>query len=85
MSGKELRTAVWPDTHVSEGVLRVYIRALRAALRDDATTPRFIETVAGREFAVAIVAGRRWRTDWRRWRKVTSGYLKLNCGGSKAR
>ena len=32
---EELRKAIWPTTYVSEGVLRVYLREVRAALEDD--------------------------------------------------
>jgi len=47
---EELRKAIWPTTYVSEGVLRVYLREVRAALEDDAESPRFIETVARRGY-----------------------------------
>ena len=58
---EELRKAIWPTTYVSDGVLRVYLREVRAALEDEATAPQFIETVAHRGYrflpAVEIVAG----------------------------
>ena len=41
VSQAELRQAVWGATYVSEGVLRDYIRELRAVLGDDADAPRF--------------------------------------------
>jgi DNA-binding winged helix-turn-helix (wHTH) protein/tetratricopeptide (TPR) repeat protein len=47
---EELRKAIWPNTYVSEGVLRVYLREVRAALGDDAESPRFIETIARRGY-----------------------------------
>ncbi len=47
---EELRKAIWPTTYVSEGVLRVYLREVRAALEDDSESPRFIETVARRGY-----------------------------------
>jgi DNA-binding winged helix-turn-helix (wHTH) protein/tetratricopeptide (TPR) repeat protein len=47
---EELRKAIWPTTYVSEGVLRVYLREVRAALADDAESPRFIETIARRGY-----------------------------------
>ncbi len=47
---EELLRAVWSDTVVSEGLLRTYIRELRAALEDEAQSPRFIETVHGRGY-----------------------------------
>jgi len=47
---EELVRAVWPDTHVGEGLLRGYVRELRTLLGDDAAAPRFIETVARRGY-----------------------------------
>jgi DNA-binding winged helix-turn-helix (wHTH) protein len=47
---EELRKAIWPTTYVSEGVLRVYLREVRAALEDDSESPRFIETIARRGY-----------------------------------
>jgi DNA-binding winged helix-turn-helix (wHTH) protein len=41
----ELRGQVWAGTHVTDIVLRVSIREIRAALDDSATTPRYVETV----------------------------------------
>jgi class 3 adenylate cyclase/tetratricopeptide (TPR) repeat protein len=46
----ELLDAVWPETAVSEAVVRVAIRALRKALDDTAQTPRFIATVPRRGY-----------------------------------
>jgi DNA-binding winged helix-turn-helix (wHTH) protein/predicted ATPase len=46
----ELVQAVWPDTHVGEGLLRGYVRELRNVLGDDPAAPRFIETVARRGY-----------------------------------
>ena len=40
----ELLDAVWPETAVSDGVVRMAISALRKALDDTAQTPRFIAT-----------------------------------------
>src|SRR5262249_40059002 len=47
---EELRKAIWPETHVSHGVLREHLREVRAALRDNALKPRFIETVPRRGY-----------------------------------
>ena len=41
----ELRQQVWAGTHVTDIVLRVSIREIRAALGDSATTPHYVETV----------------------------------------
>jgi DNA-binding winged helix-turn-helix (wHTH) protein/predicted ATPase len=54
----ELVQAVWPDTHVGDGVLRGYVRELRTLLGDDPAAPRFIETIARRGYRfVAPVRG----------------------------
>ncbi len=39
-----LLSAAWPDVFVTDAVLKVSIRRLRAALGDSAQSPRFIET-----------------------------------------
>ena len=39
---------VWPETAVSDVVLKVCIHELRHALEDNARQPRFIETVGTR-------------------------------------
>ena len=51
----ELRQHVWGDTHVSDTVLRVSVREIRAALGDAAGAPKYLETVAqqGYRFHVA--------------------------------
>ncbi len=50
VTAAELRKVVWPNTYISEGLLRSYIREVRVVLRDDAETPRFIETVPRRGY-----------------------------------
>ena len=50
VSKDELLDAVWPETAVSDAVVRVAIRALRRALDDPAQTPRFIATVTRRGY-----------------------------------
>jgi class 3 adenylate cyclase/predicted ATPase len=52
----ELLDAVWPETAVSDGVVRMAISALRKALDDTAQTPRFIATVPrrGYRFVAAV-------------------------------
>jgi len=47
---EELFKTVWPDTHVSHGVLKVCLRRIRQALGDQSTKPRFIETVHRRGY-----------------------------------
>jgi DNA-binding winged helix-turn-helix (wHTH) protein len=45
-----LLDTLWPDTYVSEGVVKDSIWELRKALRDDPRAPRFIETVPRRGY-----------------------------------
>src|SRR5215510_875321 len=47
---EELLNAVWPGTFVGEAVLKVAIRQLREALRDDPKSPNFIETAHRRGY-----------------------------------
>ncbi len=53
---EEFLHAVWPDTRVNEGVLKVCMRRIRQALRDNPTAPRFIETLhrRGYRFIAAV-------------------------------
>src|SRR5438093_4604992 len=46
----ELLDAVWPETAVSDAVVRVAIGAMRKVLGDPAQTPRFIATVPRRGY-----------------------------------
>src|SRR5262245_50951769 len=46
----ELLDAVWPETAVTEAVLRVAIGTVRKVLGDTAQTPRFIATVPRRGY-----------------------------------
>jgi DNA-binding winged helix-turn-helix (wHTH) protein len=46
----ELLDAVWPETAVSDAVVRVAIGALRKALGDTAQTPHYITTVPRRGY-----------------------------------
>src|SRR5882724_7129957 len=46
----ELLDAVWPETAVTDAVVRVAIGALRKVLGDTAQTPRFIATMARRGY-----------------------------------
>ena len=50
VSKDELLDAVWPETAVSDAVLRVAIGALRKVLDDTAQTPRFIATMSRRGY-----------------------------------
>ena len=50
ISHQELLDRVWPTTHVSEGLVKDYVRQIRRALSDSASTPGYIETVRGRGY-----------------------------------
>lgn len=58
VSYEELFGAVWKETVVSHGVLKVHLCRIRRALGDNATNPRFIETVPrqGYRFIASLVA-----------------------------
>ena len=47
---EELLAAVWPETFVTDAVLKVTVRQLRDALEDDPKTPAFIETAHRRGY-----------------------------------
>jgi DNA-binding winged helix-turn-helix (wHTH) protein len=47
---EELFAAVWPETVVSDAALTSCIQELRQALRDNAKSPRYIETIYRRGF-----------------------------------
>ena len=46
----ELLDVLWPDVHVTDGVLKVCVRELRQALGDDAQAPQYIATVHRRGY-----------------------------------
>src|SRR6476660_6332872 len=52
----ELLDAVWPATYVQPQVLRTYMLELRKVLGDDASSPRFIQTIPkrGYRFVAAV-------------------------------
>lgn len=50
VSREALIDAVWPELHVTEGVLTRAVSGLRRALGDDARSPIFIETIAKRGY-----------------------------------
>jgi DNA-binding winged helix-turn-helix (wHTH) protein len=55
----DLLDAVWPDTAVSDAVLKVCVAELRKVLGDPAATPRYVATVHRRGYRfIAIVAAR---------------------------
>ncbi len=52
---EEVLGAVWSGVHVSESVLKVCVREIRAALGDDARMPRYVETVHRRGYRFLAV------------------------------
>ncbi len=50
VSAEALRVEVWNGTALSESTIATCMSDLRRALRDDATAPRYIETVRGRGY-----------------------------------
>ena len=56
LSKEQIRDRVWPKTVVSESTLNGLVGELRAALRDDPHTPRYIRTVHGFGYAFAAEA-----------------------------
>jgi len=52
----ELRQHIWADTHVTDTVLRVCIREIRAALGDVAEAPQYLQTIRrqGYQFLVPV-------------------------------
>ena len=58
MTKEELLQAVWPESFVTDAVLKVSIREIRQAVGDDPETPQFIETVQRRGYRfIAEIAG----------------------------
>ena len=54
---RALLHAIWPQTYVTDGVLRASIRELRKALHDDARVPQMIETIHGRGYRLIAPRG----------------------------
>ncbi len=50
LAKEQIIQAVWPDTYVSDEVLRYSIAELRKAFRDDARNPQIIQTIARRGY-----------------------------------
>jgi adenylate cyclase len=58
LSKTQIIQAVWPDTYVSDEVLRYSISELRKAFNDDAKNPSIIQTIARRGYRlIAEVSG----------------------------
>ena len=61
----ELLELVWPQSHVEEGILSVYISVLRKALGDGKGSPRIIETVSRSGYRFSLEVTRRQDADQR--------------------
>ncbi len=74
---EELLDAVWPDTVVSDGVLKVSIRKLRQALGDDPHAPGFIATShrRGYRFIGPVREERSQQQPWRLHIAAQSGLV----------
>lgn len=57
VSKEELLDAVWGETHVTEGVLKVAIAEIRKALNDVSHSPRYIETAHRRGYRFIAEVG----------------------------
>src|SRR5262245_11051501 len=53
----ELRQHLWAGTHVTDTVLRVCIREIRAALGDMAAAPQYLQTVGGHGYTFCLPGG----------------------------
>lgn len=69
---EELLDAVWPETCVTDAVLKVCIREIRKALGDDPQAPRFIETVHRRGYRFIGKISGQWSVDSGQWSDVRS-------------
>jgi adenylate cyclase len=63
LTKEQIIRAVWPDTFVSQDVLRYSISGLRKALGDDAANPRFIQTVSRRGYRLIAPVKRFLRAE----------------------
>ena len=61
----ELRKQVWPEAHVSDATMAGLVKEVREILADDATDPKYIETVRGRglRFVAKVTAVEPRRID----------------------
>jgi adenylate cyclase len=59
LSKEQIIQAVWPETFVSDEVLRYSISELRKAFKDDAKNPRIIETIARRGYRLIAPVARK--------------------------
>jgi DNA-binding winged helix-turn-helix (wHTH) protein len=64
---EELLDAVWPETYVSDAVLKVCIREIRKVLGDDPKAPQFIETVHRRGYRFIGEISGQWSVVSGQW------------------
>ena len=70
---EEFLVAIWPETSVSQTVLKGYIQQIRKALGDNPREPRFIETVQRRGYRwVGEVKRQRSKVKSQRWEAQSS-------------
>ena len=65
---EEILNEIWPNTCITEGLIKDYVRHLRRALGDDPKHPRFIETVHRRGYRfigrITVVQDKRSAASW---------------------
>ena len=81
---QELKQELWPnsDRIDTERRLNTAMRALRAVLRDDAASPKFIETVRSQGYRWVGPGNTDRRNDALRWRSFVGGLLALTLFGA---
>jgi adenylate cyclase len=63
LSKEQIIQAVWPDTYVSEEVLRYSVSELRKAFNDDAHDPKIIQTIARRGYRLIAQVSKKGSTS----------------------
>lgn len=65
---EDILNEIWPDTCISEGLIKDYVRHLRKALGDDSKRPQYIETVHRRGYRfigrMTVVRQRQAASAW---------------------
>jgi adenylate cyclase len=62
LSKEQIIQAVWPDTYVSDEVLRYSISELRRAFKDNARNPRIIQTISRRGYRLIAQVAKKGST-----------------------
>ena len=79
---QELLDAVWPDIHVTEGVLKRAVLEIRKALDDPVEEPRFIQTLHRRGYRLLSAACEVPETAKRDW-KMARAWLYTQLTGKQ--